>query len=962
MRKFLSIALFIGILTQIAQAQSYSYQSIEGDPTGTRIYTLANGLKVYLSVNEEVPRIQTYIAVNTGSTNDPADVTGLAHYLEHMVFKGTSRMGTQDWANESKYLKQISDLYEAHKAESDPARKKAIYHQIDSLSGVAAKLAVANEYDKMISGLGAKGTNAFTSLERTVYVNDIPSTELEKWMMVESERFGELVLRLFHTELEAVYEEFNRAQDNDGRKVFYAMSQMLYPTHPYGTQTTIGTGEHLKNPSMEKIHAYFKKYYVPNNMAICLAGSFDYDATIKMIDQYFGKMKSVPVEAPKMPVEAPLTKITSHDVYGPTEELVSMGYRIGGYRAGDYLIADLVSSVLSNGQAGLMDMNLLQKQLVLSASAYAYGNRDYGQFMMTGGPKKGQTLEEVRDLMLAEVEKIKKGEFSDDLMKAVIRNMKKDALYQLESNSFRVSQMSDAFIMGADWADYVNYNNRLAAITREQVIEWTKKNLKDNYCIVFKRTGEDKNVYKVDKPSITPVELNRTAKSEFYKEFEKKTSSRLTPQFLDYKKDLVQRELKDGVTMYYVPNKNNDLFQVYLELDENLREDPTVGVALMYLDYLGTSKISAEDLKKKAYSLGIGYSVSTSYITLDGLVESFEEGFSLLQDLLLNCKADEEALRNLISDIKKSRDDDKLNKDLILNSAMRDYVTYGAKNKFNNRLSNAQLDALKGEDLVKIIHSLTSYRHQVFFYGKTPFDAAYASVKKLHTLPAKMDSYPVRNTYTQQEVKENTVLFVDYDMVQTQMLMLSKAGAFDANMMPEISLFNSYFGSGLSSIVFQEIRESKALAYSAYAGYTVPRKKDEAHYVQAYIGTQVNKLPQAVDAMIQLMNNMPNAEIQFNESRVAAMKKIESERILKASLYMNYRNAERLGLTEDIRKKVYERMSSITFKDLESFFNKSIKGRAYTFCVIGRKADMDMAALSKLGTVKELALEELFGY
>lgn len=571
-RLLLTAALLLA--TGSAIAQTPTYQTVPNDPTQTRIYTLQNGLKVYLSANKEEPRVQTYITVKTGSKNDPSDVTGLAHYLEHMVFKGTSKFGTLDWEKEKVLLKQISDLYEQHRAEPDAARKKEIYNQIDSVSGLAAKYVISNEYDKMISGLGAKGTNAFTSLEVTAYVNDIPATELEKWMMVESERFGELVLRLFHTELEAVYEEFNRGQDTDGRKVYKAMNEMLYPTHPYGTQTTIGTGEHLKNPSMEKIKAYFEHYYVPNNMAICLAGDFEYDETIARIEKYFGKMKPGKVSPPPMPKLPAQTEIKSREVFGPTEESVSIAWRIGGYHTPDPLVADLCGSIMSNGQAGLIDLNLLQKQAVLSAYAYGGTNHDYGTFQMGGTPKDGQTLEQVRDLLLAEAEKLKKGEFTDDLLKAIVRNNRKDRQNQLQYNFMRVNNMSDAFIMGAEWTDYVNYDDRMAKITRQQVIDWANKNLlPNNYCIVYKRNGEDKEIYKVDKPGITPVELNRKDKSPFFTEFEKKESLRLKPQFLNYEKDLLRADLAKDVPFFYMHNSTNDLFSLFIELDEDLRED-----------------------------------------------------------------------------------------------------------------------------------------------------------------------------------------------------------------------------------------------------------------------------------------------------------------------------------------------------------------------------------------------------
>ena len=356
--------------------KGYTYEMVENDPSNTRIYTLKNGLKIYLAQLKDEPRIQTHIAVKTGSNNDPEDNTGLAHYLEHMVFKGTSKIGTQNWAVEKPLIKQISDLYEQHKAEKDPAKKVEIYKKIDQVSQEASKYAVANEYDKLISSLGASGTNAHTSLEETIYHNNIPNNELEKWLKVESERFGELTLRLFHTELEAVYEEFNRAQDNDGRLVFYKMMQTLFPKSHYGTQTTIGTSEHLKNPSMVAIHNYFDKYYVASNMAVMLIGDFDFDTAVPMIDKYFGNYATKPAPQQYVAKEEPIKSIVTSEVFSPSSERVQFAYRFNGANSDDAKYVTLIDYILSNSTAGLIDLNINQQQKALGAGSGASFFRD----------------------------------------------------------------------------------------------------------------------------------------------------------------------------------------------------------------------------------------------------------------------------------------------------------------------------------------------------------------------------------------------------------------------------------------------------------------------------------------------------------------------------------------------------------------------------------------------------------
>ena len=496
-------------------------QSVFVDPIDAQHYVLENGLNVYLSVNKDQPRVQTFIAVNTGSTNDPADVTGLAHYLEHMVFKGTSKFATLDWEKEKPLLNLISDLYEQQRNETDPDKKKAIYAKIDSVSGEAAKFAIANEYDKMINGLGAQGTNAFTSFERTAYINDVPSTELEKWMKIESERFSELVLRLFHTELEAVYEEFNRGQDSDYSKSYKALDKLLFKKHQYGTQTTIGEGEHLKNPSMVKIHEYFDTYYVPNNMVVSIAGDIDAEKTLEMVKKYFGTWKRKELVQPTHPTEDPIAEPREATVYGPMEEWVTIGYRLGGYHTEDPMMAELMSTMLSNDVAGLIDLNLKQKQTVLDAYCYSNTQRDYSTMVFGGNPKSGQTLDEVKDLLIGQINLIKQGAFSDDLMPAVIRNLKVQELQQFEENWLRAYLMTDAYIMGTTWEEYITRIDRMSKVTKQQLVDWANKNFANNYCVVYKRTGEDTTTFKVDKPQITPVDINREVKSLFYDDLDK---------------------------------------------------------------------------------------------------------------------------------------------------------------------------------------------------------------------------------------------------------------------------------------------------------------------------------------------------------------------------------------------------------------------------------------------------------
>lgn len=969
----LATTLVCAIATPSAVAQPaekqyrHEFKTAENDPLNALVYTLDNGLKVYMTVYKDEPRVQTAIAVRAGSKNDPSDATGLAHYLEHMLFKGTSEIGTTNWEAEKVLLQQISDTYEVLRNTTDEAERAKVYAKIDALSSEAAKYVAANEYDKMVSSLGATGTNAFTSLERTVYINDIPSNELSKFLALEGARFQELTLRLFHTELETVYEEFNRGQDSDFRKLFKALNELLYPNHPYGTQTTIGTGEHLKNPSMVKIHEYFEAYYRPNNVAICLSGDFDPDEVVDLVEKHFGSWKPKPV--PKFSFkDTPLpNKPQSKEVFGPMPEMVALGWRLGGANSKDAPYLELAAQLLQNGQAGLMDLNLIQAQKVLNLRGGADINHDYSELTFGAGLKSGQTADEVIELVLAEIEKLKAGDFDQAMLDAVVRNIKKDRSSGLESNWARCYQMVDAFIMRKSWQTAVNESFELEKITKEELVKWANANLGNNYAVVYKRTGEDPNLHKVEKPEITTIDLNRDASSAFYEKWNAMESSRIEPVFVDYDKAIKSTTIgNNNVPLQYIHNTTNDLFTMFYVVDMGSYHNQLLPVAMEYLPYLGTKNKSAEELQVELYKLGIEMDVfaqsERAYVRLRGLEESLTEGAALLEDLLANCQPDQAKLEALVGDMLKQREDDKKSKWSILFGGLNSFARYGAENPFNNVLTSEELQAIKATELTDLLHSFTSYKHRIMYYGGRSLDDVSATLQKVHTVPAKLHPYPEPVRFAQVATTENKVYFVDYDMVQTEIMFLSRVQPFSTDLMPESSLFNEYFGSGLSSIVFQEIRESKALAYSAYAAFTTPGKDKYNHYVQGYLGTQNDKLGDAVEAMLQLLDKMPRGQQQFEAAKLAAQKKIETERITRFSIFWNAQRAADRGLDYDVRKDIYAALPNISIDDLDAFFNTYIKGRSYTFVVIGKKSEMDMEALEKLGPVQELTLQEVFGY
>lgn len=939
----------------------YDYITVTHDENNVRIYTLKNGLKVFLAQNFDAPRIQTFIPVRTGSNNDPADNTGLAHYLEHMMFKGTSKIGTQNWEKENELLDQISALYEEHKAEQNPEKKREIYKKIDEVSQEASQYAIANEYDKAISSLGASGTNAHTWFDETVYKNNIPNNELEKWLKIEKERFSEIVLRLFHTELESVYEEFNRAQDNDTRLVNYELMDALFPTHPNGQQTTLGKPEHLKNPSMKAIHKYFDEYYVPNNYAMVLVGDLDFDETIQLIDQYFGTLpyKELPAKTPI--TEQPITEVVARTVKSPTTPRIQLAWRTDSYGTREAMLADIVANILSNrGEAGLLDLHINQTQKMLWAQAFSVGLRQYGYFSIVAVPKETQPLEEAKNMVLYEIELIKKGDFPDWMLPAIINDFKLQRMKGLETAEGLATNLYDSYIKGRTWEEELNEMDEYASFTKDDVVNFANEFFKENYVVVNKEKGVNDKLIRVENPGITPVKINRDTQSEFLKEILANKTEDIKPEFIDYQKEIVTDE-RNGKKLSFVKNKYNDIAQLHFIFPLGSDHDRDLGISTQLLQYLGTDTFSPEDLKKEFFKIGISNDFKTTNnqltISLSGLEENIEKGIALLQHWMRNVQPDQEIYNQFVGTVLENRQAMKKDKNRII-TALNNYTKLGSNSRFTDVISKEELENSSAEVFTDRMKKLFQYPYQVFFYGKNfenfkEYIGEYIEPESLQIPAAKLYPEPATG---------GNVYFINYDMVQMEMSKIGKGSEVNPLHFGKINVFNEYFGRGLSSIVFQEMRESKSLAYSAYVSYAANSELNHPDYVTTYIGTQPDKLMIAVDTLNELMNELPEVPIQFENARNAALKQIASTRVTRNNIFFNTLRLQKLNIYHDFRKDIYEQIQQLTFEDINHFYQTEVKSIHFNTAIIGKKENLDMEAVNKMGIFKEVSLKDIFGH
>ncbi|MDA0346447.1 MAG: insulinase family protein [Verrucomicrobia bacterium] len=962
MRSFLIFATFLLSSLSLSAGYKLVQPPLPNDLMQVHIFELDNGLKVYLSENHEEPKFFAEVSVRVGGANDPETNTGLAHYLEHLLFKGNTKLGTLDWEKEKVHIERITELYEKRFLETDAEKRASLFDEIVAESSKASEYAVPNELDRIVKQLGLTGMNAGTSNDYTVYYMELPSNRLEQWASLEANRFIDPVFRLFLPELEIVYEEKNRSMDNKGRIIQEEIFSLRYGDHPYGSQTVLGHVEHLKNPSIQAIHDFFNTYYVANNMALCLSGDFEIEATIELIDKHFSSWKSGEIPGFKFGNAQPITEGKTSEVFYPGEEEVYIAFSTQPLGHNDVEALKLIDMILDNANAGLINLNLNQQQKVLNAGSFPYLRKFAGTQYMYGSPKEGQILEEVEALLLDQLAIIKRGEFGDWLIPAIVADFKKSEKLGLESNQARASMMASAYNTHASWEYIVTEINRLDALSKEDVIAVANKYFNGPHVAVYRRNGEFEPP-KVDKPEFEKPDMSGFASSEYGEEILKLQAKPIEPDFVTEGKDYQIVEIRDGVRLFYTRNPVNDLFSLTMSFDFGRRENEKLVAASLLLDKAGTQDLSPDALKQAWYAQGSDFSFGvddhSSSFSISGLDENFDSTFKLMLEFIRHPVSSQEVLDTLKEIILKQRKDAKEDiQSLFL--ALRNYNRYGDQSPFLTRMSAEGILALKVDDLLGEVSSLAGFKHDYFYVGSLPIEQVKAKIASATDPEAKLNDalpYAVEDI---REPAETEILFFDWETAQAQVRIEFADGLYSDENELGIELYNDYFGGGMSSIVFQELREARALAYSVGARYLQPSNRKNENLMLGAIGTQPDKAVEALEVFLDLFDNLPESEGRFantlgslqNQYRVGKLKFREIPGAVKSW--------ELLGFESDPRPERYARLAEASFDELKTFHESSIAGRTKLISIVGPRDRLDLDSIAKLGKIREVSVEDLF--
>ena len=923
---------------------------------------LDNGLTVVMCEDHSSPQAYGAVYVHAGSKNDPLEATGMAHYFEHIMFKGTDKIGTINWEAEKVYLDSIDIMYDKLHETTDLDERAAIQQKINELSLASTEYAIPNEVDVILTKMGGEGLNAGTAYDQTMYFNSFPANQIGKWMDVYVERFRYPVFRLFQSELETVYEEKNMYGDEPIEAFKDYMFKEIFGEHPYG-RPVIGLTEHLKNPQTSRMREFFNTYYVANNMTLILVGDFDIDEIEPMVAEKFGTWRSG--EIPAQP------EFTLPEFNGPTiKEVRLTPVKMGvlawkGVKVSDpdYLPLSIACSLFSNGETGIMDKDMLDGNIMM-AMLMPLSLEDHGANIIMYVPKLiGQSHEEAEEYIFASLNKLKNGEFSDDLFEAIRTNMLKEREQELESLGSLANLFLELEMRGMTYDEYLAETERINSITKEEIVKIANKYFGKDYLDIRSKMGFPEKD-KVDKPNWKAIEAKNTdAKSEFAKMIEAEEVPEVTPQVIEFGKDVEITKVNDCFTMFSTKNPYNDIFNLCITHNYGTIDDPDLSRAVSYWDLQGTEKMSFEELNLELQKLGAVITLSTNQSNCNVIIEGFEKDFdrilALCEEKLYNSGNDEKK-KDILYEGEKMEEETMKEDASEWAQAVRQYALYGEKSGYLAQTPLKQWMKRSGKDLLNEINTALNYSGEVTFIGNIDNQKVIEGLKK-HNL-VKNDVIKAEKKFkSEKKYTENQVFFAhNKKFRQSNIFMYVPSEMLSQEDKAVCQVFNKYFGTDMYSIVFQEVREFRSLGYTAYSYFMYDYLNRKPGNLFTYLGTQSDKTNEGIDVLRGLVTDMPERIEKFNASKDALIMSRASDYVGFRSIPTTVSSWVEQGYDHDPRIETTNIIKNTEYKDVYDFYKKFVADRPIVIMMSGNKKQFDLKALEKYGTIKEVKYKEIF--
>ncbi len=955
----LVMVLVLSTLTLFAQSRE-----------GLSTYTLENGLTVYLWEDHEQPDVTGYVATRAGSVDEPAEYTGLAHYLEHMLFKGTQKIGAIDWEKEKPLYEEIIRLYDEFSTTTDPVLRDTLTQKINRASLEAAKYATTEEFFTLMDGIGASGVNAATSYDFTYYYNSFTANQTYKWLQIFSERLINPVFRTFQAELENVYEEYNMYQDYSSEHMRNALFAKVYEGHPY-ERSIIGLPEHLKNPRLSELIKFYETWYVPNNMALILVGDFDTETVKPMIAETFGRL--VPKELPARKTYPEVSfagnpKYTSNVGYYPQ---ICWAYKGVPVNHEDALALQFVCSLLNNGyETGLLDKIVLDGD-IQGASAQSDPRRDQGLILVSAVPyfdanqQRYESNAATEKIILHEINKLKTGQIEDWLINAVKEQYIQDISVTFESATAQVGNLVQVFIYDLPLDFLFTQKEQILALTKEDIQRIAMKYFDaDHMTVAFEEGDPEKN--KLAKPQIKPLDPVKGAETEYAKWFKQLPEGEIKTNYLDFN-DVTKVDLFENVHLHYTSNPKNDIFTLNLRYKVGIEQIPMLEYAVELMNTAGVMpNTDAQQFRRQLAELGgyCRYSVSDNYLTVGilGNEEHLEQICQLVQRQILMPKLDQKQLDAVKGRELSSRLYQNKWLELYYTDAFLQYVLYGDKSDFIDVVPFKDIYYMDIPTLLRPFVDATGYEVDAHYVGQKPIEEVKAILT--NSLPTQAVMKDGNELVIHDPIKyENTQVYFLTDKKKQQADLYLYIGGHPYAISEDVSTnaFNQYFSGGFTGLVIDEIRVKRSMAYSAYGFISTPSLQGKSNYFIGYVGTQHDKVADAVDVFMDLINNMPEHPEHLENIKTILRQNYLTSKPSLRSKSQTYASWELLGYTEDPAKVNMSKIDALTWEEIVAYYEANLKNQPVSIIIVGDPKLVNLKQLeAKYGKVKKISKNKIF--
>jgi zinc protease len=932
-----------------------------GNPLKVKTYTLPNGLTVFLNEDHSKPEILGSVVVRAGSRHDPEDATGIAHYFEHIMFKGTDRIGTIDWESERVYLDSISMFYDRLFETTCENSRKEIQREINRLSIKAAEYAIPNETDVLLRDIGGRNLNAGTSFDMTIYYNSFPAYQLEKWMDIYAERFRNPVFRLFQAELETVYEEKNLYSDIPMQSMIEDFLQTHYKGHPY-SKPIIGLTEHLKNPRLSQMMEFFNTWYVANNMALILAGSFNSEEVIPMIEEKFGGWQSA--ELPAMP-EYPLEKFSGREfkqVRLSPIRIGIMGFRTVPAGHPDNPAIEIATRLLANeAGTGIFDRMMMENK-IMAAQPSSLHAPDHGSYLIIFVPKLiGQRFRKAEELIDEGLHALRTGDFNDEMLEAIKLDYRKEFLRGLETPEDRAYMITNAFIEGRSWDEVLQEADEAAKMTREDVMRVANTYLGENRLVYWSKMGFPKKD-RLEKPDWEPViPQNADQRSEFARMLDELPETWPEPVFIEFGKDVLIEPITRGYELYYTPNPYNDIFKLQIKFRKGTLHNNLIESAVSYINLVGTADKPFNEFRRELQQLGatMYFSAGDNDVTLH--VEGFDDKLlpvlKLINEMLMNPGSDDKQLYKLVQDIKGSNKF-MSNDPMTIGNALYQYALHDDMSPHIRNLNMREAKRLDSDQLLAVFRDVVNHNADILYTGSLPLEfVKFALAENLH-LPEQPQSVEYIEL-ARRNLEENTVYMHHNRKARQSNINFYVQGKLLSEQERALTgAFNEYFGAGMSSLVFQEIREFRSLSYAAYSQYRPAFLQSNPAYLMAYMNTQSDKTLEGIEAMSELILDMPQRPERMEGIRKALLQSVYTSQPGFRDLGNTVANWRFQGYQSDPREFRYSIYNRIDFNDIVNFYQNQIGSKPLLITVSGNLKGIDRNQMEAFGRLIELKYKD----